>query len=229
MYIFRKNTRVWGYLVLCIGFVCLIGCQGGYVRDVNISKKVVNEDATKKEAGKIDGKRDWTKTSKPVVKESVSTNTNTNVTVRNDENKVDTYIEETVDKKKDLGSDNISVESPVDKTNIRIDNDIKTVPFDETGNASFISDEYVGRMTASGVRYDREEMTAAHPTLPFDTRVLVTNLRNKRMVEVIIIDRFTPTNDRILNVSHSAALELDLVESGVAKIGIRIISNPDGN
>ncbi len=227
MYIFRKSIRVRECFVLCIGFVCLIGCQGGYVRDVNISKKIVNEDATKNETGKIEAKRDLTKTSKPVVKGPASTNTN--VAVRNEESNVDTYIEETVDKKNDLGSGNISVEPPVDKANIRIDNNIKTVPFDETGNASFISDEYVGRMTASGVRYDREKMTAAHPTLPFDTRVLVTNLRNKRMVEVIIIDRFTPTNDRILNVSHSAALELDLVESGVAKIGIRIISNPDGN
>jgi len=69
-------------------------------------------------------------------------------------------------------------------------------------------------------------MTAAHPSLPFDTKVLVTNLRNKRTVEVIIIDRFTPTNDRILNVSNSAAIELDLVESGIAKIGIKIISSP---
>ena len=111
---------------------------------------------------------------------------------------------------------------------------INSAVYDETGIASFISDEYVGRMTASGVRYDRNKMTAAHPSLPFDTKVLVTNLRNKRTVEVIIIDRFTPSNDRILNVSHSAAVELDLVESGIAKIGIKMTeisgnfnSNPD--
>jgi rare lipoprotein A len=82
-------------------------------------------------------------------------------------------------------------------------------------------------MTASGVRYDRNKMTAAHPSLPFDTKILITNLRNKRKAEVIIIDRFSPTKDRILNVSYSAAVELDLVESGIAKVGIKIIANPD--
>ena len=101
------------------------------------------------------------------------------------------------------------------------------LPYDEVGNASFISDEYDGNMTASGVRYDRNKMTAAHPSLPFDTKILITNLRNKRKAEVIIIDRFSPTKDRILNVSHSAAVELDLVESGIAKVGIKIVANPD--
>ncbi|MDR4503393.1 MAG: septal ring lytic transglycosylase RlpA family protein [Candidatus Scalindua sp.] len=96
--------------------------------------------------------------------------------------------------------------------------------YDETGFAAFISDEYQGVMTASGVRYDRNKMTAAHPSLPFDTKIAVTNLRNKRSVEVIIIDRFYPSTDRILNVSHRAAEELDLIESGVAKVGIRILT-----
>ena len=106
-------------------------------------------------------------------------------------------------------------------------NDKQPILYDEVGIASFISDEYGGKMTASGVRYDRNKMTAAHPSLPFDTKILVTNLRNKRKAEVIIIDRFYPMKDRILNVSHSAAVELDLVESGIAKVGIMIIANPD--
>ena len=104
-------------------------------------------------------------------------------------------------------------------------NNKRSVLYDETGIASFISDDYDDKMTASGVRYDRNKMTAAHPSLPFDTKILITNLRNKRKVEVIIIDRFSPTKNRILNVSHSAAVELDLVESGVAKVGINIIAN----
>ncbi len=104
-------------------------------------------------------------------------------------------------------------------------NNKQSVLYDETGIASFISDDYNDKMTASGVRYDRNKMTAAHPSLPFDTKILITNLRNKRKVEVIIIDRFSPTKNRILNVSHSAAVELDLVESGVAKVGINIIAN----
>ncbi len=104
-------------------------------------------------------------------------------------------------------------------------NNKQSVLYDETGIASFISDDYDGKMTASGVRYDINKMTAAHPSLPFDTKILITNLRNKRKAEVIIIDRFSPTKNRILNVSRSAAVELDLVESGVAKVGIKIIAN----
>ncbi len=103
----------------------------------------------------------------------------------------------------------------------------KSDKYDETGSASFISDEYDGAMTASGSRYDRNGMTAAHPSLPFDTKIVVTNLRNKRSVELVVIDRFDPSNERILNVSHRAAVELDLMESGVVNVGIRIASDPE--
>jgi rare lipoprotein A len=118
----------------------------------------------------------------------------------------------------------VPIKEEADKTK---NNDKQSILYDEVGIASFISDDYDGKMTASGVRYDRNKMTAAHPSLPFDTKILVTNLRNKRKTEVIIIDRFYPTKDRILNVSHSAAVELDLVESGITKVGIKIIANPD--
>jgi rare lipoprotein A len=127
----------------------------------------------------------------------------------------------------DISSTNlleVPIKEEADKTK---NNDKQPILYDEVGIASFISDEYGGKMTASGVRYDRNKMTAAHPSLPFDTKILITNLRNERKAEAIIIDRFTPTKDRILNVSHSAALELDLVESGIAKVGIKIIANPD--
>jgi rare lipoprotein A len=127
----------------------------------------------------------------------------------------------------DISSTNlleVPIKEEADKTK---NNDKQPILYDEVGIASFISDEYGGKMTASGVRYDRNKMTAAHPSLPFDTKILVTNLRNKRKTEVIIIDRFYPIKDRILNVSHSAAVKLDLVESGIARVGIMIIANPD--
>ncbi len=139
----------------------------------------------------------------------------------------ETIMREIDMKEADISPTNL-LEAPIkeeaDKTK---NNDKQSVIYDEVGIASFISDEYDGKMTASGVRYDRNKMTAAHPSLPFDTKILITNLRNERKAEVIIIDRFNPTKDRILNVSHSAALELDLVESGIAKVGIKIIANPD--
>lgn len=101
--------------------------------------------------------------------------------------------------------------------------------YEETGIASFISDEYEGKMTASGVRYDRNKMTAAHPSLPFGTKILITNLMNNKKVEVIVIDRFYRTPGRIVNVSHRAGVELDLIESGIAKVGIAIIEKPGQN
>ncbi|GAN33137.1 MAG: septal ring lytic transglycosylase RlpA family protein [Candidatus Brocadia sp. AMX2] len=101
--------------------------------------------------------------------------------------------------------------------------------YDETGIASFISDEYDGKMTASGVRYDKNKLTAAHPSLSFGTKILITNLMNKRKVEVIVIDRFYRTTDRIVNVSHRAGVELDLIESGIAKVGITIIEKTGQN
>ncbi|MBE7445730.1 MAG: hypothetical protein HS132_10980 [Planctomycetia bacterium] len=81
-------------------------------------------------------------------------------------------------------------------------------------------------MTASSVRCDRNRMTAAHPSLPFGTKILITSLVNNRNVEVIVIDRFSSTTDRIVNVSYRAGLDLDLVESGIAKAGITIIEKP---
>lgn len=98
--------------------------------------------------------------------------------------------------------------------------------YDEVGIASFISDEYDGKMTASGVRYDRNKLTAAHPSLPFGTRILITNLGNTKKVEVTVIDRFQRTTDRVVNVSHKAGLDLDLIESGIAKVGIIIVEKP---
>ncbi len=127
----------------------------------------------------------------------------------------------------DISSTNLLKVPIKEEADMTKNNDKQPILYDEAGIASFISDEYGGKMTASGVRYDRNKMTAAHPSLPFDTKILVTNLRNKRKAEVIIIDRFYPIKDRILNVSHSAAVKLDLVESGIAKVGIMIIANPD--
>jgi len=134
-------------------------------------------------------------------------------------------MREIVTKEDDISSANL-LEVPIkEEADKRNNNDKQSILYDEVGIASFISDEYDGKMTASGVRYDRNKMTAAHPSLPFDTKILITNLRNKRKAEVIIIDRFYPAKDRILNVSHSAAVELDLVESGITKVGIKIIAN----
>lgn len=115
------------------------------------------------------------------------------------------------------------------KTEAKNNSNKQSSLYEETGIASFISDEYDGKMTASGVRYDKNKLTAAHPSLPFGTKILITNLMNNRKVEVIVIDRFHRTMDRIVNVSHKAGVELDLIESGIAKVGITIIEKTGQN
>jgi rare lipoprotein A len=86
----------------------------------------------------------------------------------------------------------------------------------ETGRAAY----YGGGRTASGERSGPNQLTAAHRTLPFGTRVLVTNLRNGRSVIVRINDRGPYGRGRIIDVSVAAARELGMMDSGTAKVTV---------
>ncbi len=68
------------------------------------------------------------------------------------------------------------------------------------------------------------QLTAAHPTLPLGTRVLVTNLRNGRSVEVRVNDRGPVVDGRIIDLSYAAARELDAVSDGVIPVRLRVLS-----
>ena len=70
------------------------------------------------------------------------------------------------------------------------------------------------------------QLTAAHPTLPFGTRVLVTNLKNDRSVEVRINDRGPHVAGRIIDVSYAAAQKLDALSRGSFPAWIRVLSVP---
>ncbi len=102
---------------------------------------------------------------------------------------------------------------------------ISTHPFKQTGLASFYARMLQGRRTTSGEPYDMHEFTAAHRTLPLQTRLLVTNLTNGRTVRVRINDRgpFAHTAKRIVDLSYAAAKEIDLVSEGVASVMIEVI------
>lgn len=93
----------------------------------------------------------------------------------------------------------------------------------ETGIASWYGVPYNGRRAANGEVYDMEQLTAAHRTLPFDTWVEVTNLENKKHVDVRIIDRGPFVNGRIIDLSLAAAREIDMVTAGVVKVRIKVI------
>ncbi len=86
----------------------------------------------------------------------------------------------------------------------------------EKGLASFYS---CGR-TASGETTSAASLTAAHRTLPFGTRVLVTNIHNGKTTTVRITDRGPYGRGRIIDVSRAAARELDMIDSGITLVSI---------
>lgn len=92
--------------------------------------------------------------------------------------------------------------------------------FWEEGVASWYGKPFHGRKTANGETYDMYGMTAAHKRLPFNTRVRVRNLRNNRTVIVRITDRGPFVDDRIIDLTYTAAQHLDMVGSGTARVRI---------
>jgi rare lipoprotein A len=89
-----------------------------------------------------------------------------------------------------------------------------------TGVASFYNE---GPQTASGEKFDPDKLTAAHPTLPFGTRLRVTNLVNARSVTVRINDRGPFVAGRVVDVSSSAAEQLGIIDRGVAKVKLEVV------
>jgi rare lipoprotein A len=95
----------------------------------------------------------------------------------------------------------------------------------QEGVASYYADSLHGNPTASGEPYDKNALTAAHKTLPFGTRLMVTNLDNGKSVVVRINDRGPHVKSRIIDVSGAAAKALDLVDSGLATVRIEPLDN----
>jgi rare lipoprotein A len=93
----------------------------------------------------------------------------------------------------------------------------------ERGMATFYGDEQ-GTQTASGERFDKHKLTAAHRTLPLGTRVRVTNTKNGRSVEVRINDRGPfGGHGRIIDVSEAAARQLDMIAAGVVPVTLEVL------
>ncbi|MEO5976115.1 MAG: septal ring lytic transglycosylase RlpA family protein [Chryseolinea sp.] len=98
----------------------------------------------------------------------------------------------------------------------------------QSGKASFYADKFEGTQTASGEKYKHNKLTAAHKTLPFGTKVRVTNLANDKSVEVTINDRGPYVEDRIIDLSRSAAEELGFINQGLAEVKLEITDPGDG-
>ena len=88
------------------------------------------------------------------------------------------------------------------------------------GVASFYTE---GTQTASGEKFDTHELTAAHPTLPFGTRLRVTNVATGRSVTVRVNDRGPYVPGRIVDVSYSAADALGMVGKGIANVKLDVV------
>jgi rare lipoprotein A len=95
--------------------------------------------------------------------------------------------------------------------------------YHEQGVASWYGSKFHGRRTSSGEPYDMHLATAAHKTLPLPSYAEVTNLDNGRKVIVKINDRGPFKDDRLIDMSYGAALRLDMVATGTARVDLRVI------
>ena len=95
------------------------------------------------------------------------------------------------------------------------------------GMASFYGDLFDGKRTANGEVFDRTQMTACHRTLPFGTLVRVINVASGRSVVVRINDRGLAPS-RLIDLSRAAASEIGILESGVAKVRLEVLSKVKG-
>lgn len=96
----------------------------------------------------------------------------------------------------------------------------------QIGLASWYGLEEHNNYAASGERFSKHDYTAAHKTLPMGTVVRVTNLENGRDVIVKINDRGPFVGDRIIDLSHAPATSIDMIQKGVVKVKVEVVSTP---
>lgn len=96
----------------------------------------------------------------------------------------------------------------------------------ERGKASYYAKNLHGRKMASGMTYHRDSLTCAHPSLPFGTKLKVKNLKNGKEVVVSVQDRGPYSRDRIIDLSHSAAKQLGMLNHGVTIVEVSSYRGP---
>lgn len=94
----------------------------------------------------------------------------------------------------------------------------------ETGKASYYGRPFIGRKTANGEIFTEYEYTCAHKTLPFGTKLKVTNLANNQSIIVRVNDRGPFVKSRVLDLSIQGAREIGLMQSGVAHVTVEIVN-----
>lgn len=96
--------------------------------------------------------------------------------------------------------------------------------YDRVGLASWYGVPFHGRATANGEVFDRERLSAAHPTLPLPSIVRVTNLDNRRQLELRVNDRGPFVGERLIDLSQAAARELGFEGAGLARVRVQFVS-----
>jgi rare lipoprotein A len=96
-------------------------------------------------------------------------------------------------------------------------------PFEEDGEASYYGSAWHGRRTADGGIYDKEAHICAHKTLPFGTRIKVTNKKNGKYNIVRVTDRGPFGRGRIVDLSNAAARDIDIISAGVAPVHLEVL------
>lgn len=154
-------------------------------------------------------------------------------TVKSDDSRVDSgYDEEDNDFSED-GDDRAvsSKKTERDEEDAESDGDTSYTKekYFQTGAASWYGREFNGKKTASGERFDMNELTAAHKTLPFGTIVSIKNFETGKTVRVRINDRGPFRAKRIIDVSYAAAKKLGMLKQGEARVGIVIVKKGSGD
>lgn len=96
-----------------------------------------------------------------------------------------------------------------------------------SGIASWYGPNFHGKLTANGERYNMNDYTAAHKTLPFNTMLRVDNVENGKSVVVRVNDRGPYVDDRIIDLSRKAAQEIDMIGSGTASVRLMVVREGD--
>ena len=91
------------------------------------------------------------------------------------------------------------------------------------GYASFYSNKFIGKKTASGEIFRQDRLTCAHNSLPMGTLLKVTNLKNDKSVTVRVNDRLHRRNSRLVDLSRAAAKTLDFEDGGVIKVRVEVL------
>ena len=100
--------------------------------------------------------------------------------------------------------------------------------YEATGTASWYGPKFHGRLTANGEVFDRNKLTAAHPTLPLPSNVKVTNLENGKEVVLRVNDRGPFAGGRLIDLSERAADVLGYKSQGLAQVRVTYLSSADG-